>query len=116
MLELSKHLGIQKSKSSRLHPQGDGMSEAFVKQVKSCIQKQVDNNGTNWDLFLQPTAFTIRSNTAHNTMFSPAELMVGCKLKQPIDYIIPTTTKSFQHSQSKKFAKTLVDRIEQIMI
>ena len=39
MQEVSKILGIGKSKSSRLHPQGDGISEAMVKQVKSCVQK-----------------------------------------------------------------------------
>ena len=36
--EVAKILGIGKFKSSRLHPQGDGLSEAMVKQVKSCVQ------------------------------------------------------------------------------
>ena len=45
MRELCRQFGIGKSKSSRLHPQGDGMAESFVKQLKSCIQKQVDENG-----------------------------------------------------------------------
>ncbi len=65
--ELCKHFGMKKSKSSRLHPQGDGMSEIFVRQLKSCIQKQVETNGSDWDLYLQTTAFAIRSNIAHNT-------------------------------------------------
>ena len=49
MHEVCNLLGIGKSKSSRLHPQGDGLSEAMVKQTKSCIQKQVDTHGRNWD-------------------------------------------------------------------
>ena len=112
MKELSKYLGIEKSKSSRLHPEGDGMAEAFVKQTKSCIQKQVDLNGTNWDLFLQPTAFAIRSNVTNHTRLSPSELMLGSKLNQPVDFISPSPTTSFQHGQSKKFAETLRNRIK----
>ena len=85
MIELSKILGVDKSKSSRLHPQGDGMSESFVKQLKRCVQKQVDENGTNWDLFLHATAFAVRSNMIYNSKISPSELIIGSKLAQPID-------------------------------
>ena len=111
MKELSRYLGVEKSKSSRLHPEGDGMAEAFVKQTKSCIQKQVNQNGTNWDLFLQPTAFAIRSNVANHSRLCPSELILGCKLNQPVDFVSPSQTTSFQHGQSKKFAETLRDRI-----
>lgn len=112
MKELSRYLGVEKSKSSRLHPEGDGMAEAFVKQTKSCIQKQVDENGVNWDLFLQPTAFAIRSNIAHHTQLSPAELIIGSKLRQPVDSILPSKAKSFKHGQAMQFADNLCDRIK----
>ena len=51
MKEFCKLIGINKSKSSRLHPQGDGAAEAFVKILKGCIQKQVDRHGSDWDLY-----------------------------------------------------------------
>ena len=35
--ELCKLIGTCKSKSSRLHPQGDGQAEAFVKILKNCL-------------------------------------------------------------------------------
>ena len=97
MKELSRYLGVDKSKSSRLHPEGDGMAEAFVKQTKLCLQKQVDEHGADWDLYLQPTAFAIRSNIAYHTHMSPAELLIGSKLKQPVDFVAPSETKSFTH-------------------
>jgi len=68
MHEVCNLLGIGKSKSSRLRPQGDGLSEAMVKQTKSCIQKQVDtfittaSHGRNWDQHLQSSAFAIRTS------------------------------------------------------
>ena len=48
--ELCKLIGTVKSKSSRLQPQGDGMAESTVKILKSCVQKQVDQFGQDWDL------------------------------------------------------------------
>ena len=112
--ELCKHFGVDKSKSSRLHPQGDGMAEIFVKQLKSCIQKQVDENGSDWDLYLQSTAFAIRSNIAYNSKCTPAELMIGQKLSQPIDHVFDNKNKkqNFNQKQASQFAKDLKLRIE----
>ena len=45
MRQLSNLLEIEKSKSSRLHPDGDGISEATVKQIKAIIRKHVDYYG-----------------------------------------------------------------------
>ena len=110
--ELCKHFGVDKSKSSRLHPQGDGMAESFVKQAKSCIQKQVEKNGSDWDLFLQTTAFAIRSNTTYNTKCSPAELIFGEKLIQPIGHLMDYGAETFGQKQGSAFAKELKSRIE----
>ncbi len=111
MKELCRQFGVEKSKSSRLHPQGDGMAESFVKQLKSSIQKQVDENGTNWDLFLHSTAFAIRTNMAYNLKCSPAEIVFGEKLRQPIDHILDDSTKNFSQKQAASFAKDLKTRI-----
>ena len=87
MQEVAKILGIGKSKSSRLHPQGDGLSEAMVKQVKSCVQKQVDQYGCNWDLYLQSAVYAIRSSVNNSTKVTPAELLLGAKLSLPTELL-----------------------------
>ena len=112
MKELCRQFGVDKSKSSRLHPQGDGMAESFVKQLKSCIQKQVDNNGSNWDLFLQATAFAVRTNMAYNTKHTPAEIILGDKINQPLDHLFENEPKaSYNKKQAAEFAKELKNRI-----
>ena len=90
------------------------MSEIFVRQLKSCIQKQVEANGSDWDLFLQPTAFAIRTNIAQNTKFSPAELIFGDKLAKPLDHLMENPHRNQTHSQKQgaQFAKELKSRIK----
>ena len=116
MEEVARRLGVHKSKSSRLHPQGDGMAESFVKQLKVCIQKQVEKNGSDWDLYLDSTAFAIRSNTTYNTKFSPAELVIGAKLVQPIDDIVDNVPKTYPEKQAHAFAKQLTDKLKESYI
>ena len=47
MRELNRLLGVNKSHSPRLHPEGDGLPEAIIKITKSIILKHVDQHGTN---------------------------------------------------------------------
>ena len=97
MKELCQLIGTVKSKSSRLHPQGDGMSEAMVKVVKNAIKKQVDKYGLDWDKYLQSTAFAVRSSINTSTKFCPAELVLGENLMRPIDVSVvePKSQRSF---------------------
>ena len=87
MQEVAKILGIGQSKSSRLHPQGGGLSEAMVKQVKSCVQKQVDQYGCNWDWYLQSAVYAIHSCVNSSTRVTTAELLLGAKLSLPTELL-----------------------------
>ncbi len=112
--ELSTLLGIGKSQSSRLHPQGDGLSEAMVKQAKSCIQKQVDQYERNWDFHLQAAVYAIRSSISSSTKVSPAEMILGDKLSLPTqllatnspEHLLQPTTKH-HIKQAQQFATDL---------
>ena len=115
MRQLCILMGIKKSKSSRLHPEGDGISEAGVKQIKSIIQKFVDEHGKNWDLYLQPAAFAIRSSIHNGTGLTPAELVMGGTLKHPTD--LPSTTElhtaPLNVRQARNYARLLKGRIDE---
>ena len=86
-----------------------------MKQFKSCIQKQVEAHPNDWDQHLQTTALAIRSSLTNSTKFTPAELMLGTKLKLPIDRFLPTNEKvcNYQQRQAVDFAKTLTNSINQ---
>eukprot|EP00794_Sanderia_malayensis_P017141 gene17141-18861_t len=116
MHEVCNILGIGKSKLSHLHPQGDGLSEAMVKQVKACIQKQVDIHGRNWDTHLQAAAYAIRTSVNTSTNVTPAELVLGAKISTPIQLLTTSSTRSIPPSlphhvkQAQNFANELGPR------
>ena len=115
MRQLCNVMGIKKSKSSRLHPEGDGISEAGVKQVKSIIRKYVDEHGRNWDLYLQSAAYAIRASIHNGTGVTPAELVIGDKLKHPSD--LPPTQElnaaPLNVRQARNFVNELKGRMEE---
>ena len=105
MQEVCKLLGVGKSKSSRLHPQGDCLEESMVKQVKSCIQKQVDSHGRDWDLHLQSAVYAIRSNPNNSTKVTPAELIFGTKLSLPAQLLAAPSPKTLQQPATEHHVK-----------
>ena len=106
-------IGTVKSKSSRLHPQGDGMSESMVKILKTSLKKQVDEHGSDWDLHVQATAFAIRSAINSGTKYTPAELVFGDNIVRPIDFAIEKNSPIPRSKRNaKEFAVELADQIE----
>ena len=105
MQEVSKILCIGKSKSSGLHPQGDGISEAMVKQVKSCVQKQVDQYGRNWDSYLQSAVYAIRSSVNNSTKVTPAELILGANLSLPTKSLCSESPKQLVQQSAAHHVK-----------
>ena len=111
--ELCKLVGTVKSKSSRLHPQGDGMAESMVKILKNSARKQVDKFGKDWDSYLQPTAFAVRSNINSGTKHTPAELVLGDNMIRPIDLSVKNDKPStFAKKQAREFSVQLKKKIE----
>ena len=118
--ELCFILGIGKSKSSHLHPQDDGLSEAVVKIVKSCVQKHVDTIRKDWNLHLQSSVYVICTSLTKSTGFSPAELIFGTSLKTPIELLATTDPKELQippqhhhQKQAQQFASALGSQLQQ---
>ena len=110
--ELCAKIGTVKSKSSRLHPQGDGLAEAAIKIMKYSIRKQVEEYGKDWDTYLQPTAFAMRSAVNSGTKCTPAELVLGDNLVRPIDVSVPQEKSTpFAKKQAKEFAQHLSKKI-----
>ena len=113
MKELCIKIGTVKSKSSRLHPQGDGMAEAVVKILKNSVKKQVDKYGKDWDLYLQSTAFAVRSSINSSTKCTPAELVLGDNLTRPIDLsVADEQPRSHANKQAREFAISLAKKID----
>lgn len=80
-----ERLGVQKTRTTPLHPQSDGMVERFNRTLLDYLAKFVEKNQQNWDEYLPLALLAYRSSVHESTGFSPALIFLGRELRLPTD-------------------------------
>lgn len=83
--ELCRLLGINKTRTTPLHPQSDGMVERFNQTVIKHLAKVVEENQQDWDQQI-PLFLMAYRNTAHTTTAeTPSKVLFGSTMRTPAD-------------------------------
>uniref|UniRef100_A0AAZ1XXP0 Integrase catalytic domain-containing protein n=1 Tax=Oreochromis aureus TaxID=47969 RepID=A0AAZ1XXP0_OREAU len=69
--DLCKLLQIERSVTAAYHPQTNGLDEKTNDNIKRALRKLVNDQQNNWDLYLDPTLFSLRSKVHTTTKYSP---------------------------------------------
>ena len=123
--ELLQHmydlLDTYKTRTTAYHPQADGNSEAFVKQIKQMIACYIEQpeNQRDWDEKLKFLIFAYNTATHSTTGFSPFEAMTGRIQKLPSDLFdediivdLPYTNIEFIEHLKNKFSSVYKSILE----
>ena len=91
MHELYDILDIHGLRTSAYHPQGDGLSERFIRTIKQMIKSYTKKarNQKDWDEKLELLQLAYNTSCHSTTKYSPYYLMFGRRPKLPLDLIIP---------------------------
>ena len=111
--EKCKILEIDKTRTTPLRPQSDGMVERFNRTLEAMLSKFVDANQRNWDLYLPLLMLAYRSSVHESTGFTPNAMMFGREVLLPLDLVIgqPETTET---SNRTEYAAKLCEQMEQV--
>ena len=77
-------LGIEKTRTTALHPQSDGMVERFNRTLENHLAIFVEQNQRDWDRWIPSLLMAYRSSVHETTKQTPACLMFGRELNLPI--------------------------------
>ena len=83
--EMCSLLGVDKTRTTALHPQSDGMVERFNRTLESMLSAFVAENQRDWDKLLPYLMMAYRSSEHETTGVSPVEMMFGRPINLPID-------------------------------
>ena len=72
--EMCSILEIDKTRTTPLQPQSDGMVDRFNRTLEAMLSKFVDENQKDWDLYLPLVMMAYRSSEHESTGFSPIEI------------------------------------------
>ncbi|GFV39644.1 retrovirus-related Pol polyprotein from transposon 412 [Trichonephila clavipes] len=84
---LCEILTIDKTRTTALHPQSDGMVERFNRTILHSLSLILSSNQQNWDKKLPFFLLTYRSAVHETTGYSPSQMLFGHDLRLPADLL-----------------------------
>ena len=89
ILEMCRLLGIDKSRTSPYHPQGNGQVERHNRVIADVISKYCADNPRTWDTVLPLLNFVYNTTIHRTTGATPSNLVHGQECQYPIDLFYP---------------------------
>ncbi|GFW44473.1 retrovirus-related Pol polyprotein from transposon 412 [Trichonephila clavipes] len=104
-------LGIDKTKTTPLHPQSDGMVERFNRTILNNLS-MVSKNQQDWDQKVPLFLLAYRSAVHETTGYSPSQMLFGRDLRLPCDLLFgrPPDTPS----SPEEYVQNLQARFEDV--
>lgn len=105
-------LGMEKTQTTPLHPQSDGMVERFNRTVLNHLSIFVSKNQKDWDQKLSLFLLAYRSAVHEATGYTPAQLLFGRDLRLPCDLLFGCPKDA--PSSPVEYLQNLQERLEAI--
>ncbi|GFX04395.1 retrovirus-related Pol polyprotein from transposon 412 [Trichonephila clavipes] len=105
-------LGIDKTKTTPLHPQSDGMVERFNRTILNNLSLMVSKNQQDWDQKVPLFLLAYRSAVHETTGYSPSQMLFDRDLRLPCDLLFgrPPDTPS----SPEEYVQNLQARFEDV--
>jgi transposase InsO family protein len=110
--EKCRVLGIEKTRTTPLHPQSDGMVERFNRTLEQHLSKMVGNCQDDWDTYIPAFLMSYRAAVHGTTRYSPAEMLFGRKLRLPCDLLFGTPADA--PTTATEYVANLRRRMEEV--
>ena len=112
--EMCKLPGMDKTRTTRLHPQSDGMVERFNQTTEGMLSKFVTENQRDWDSHLPILMMAHRSSVHETTSFTPCELMFGRQIDLLIDLRLGRPEQESGDQNKTEYVQRLQARLDRV--
>ena len=109
--EVCRLLDLDKTRTTPLRPQSDGMVERFNRTLKSMLSLFVHENQRDWDRHLPLLLMAYRSAVHETTGCTPSEMMFGRELRLPVDLLYGCPGAVERPTEPNDYADRLRDQL-----
>lgn len=118
--ELFKHLchlyGMQKSRSTTYHPEGNGQCERFNHTLHDLLHTLPKDKNKKWPQFLPQLLFAYNTTAHRSTGYSPYELMFGQKPNLPVDDLLGIEGEEEVADTAQEWVKSHQDYLTSVYV
>ncbi len=93
-------MGIDRTRTSAYHPQGNGQVERFNRTLKTMLSKMIKDNQRDWDVQLPRALFAYRTSLHESTGFSPYYVNFGRSPTLPVDVMLGRLSSGEEEGRS----------------
>ena len=111
--QICRLLEVNQTRSSPYRACSNGMVERFNQSLLNMITTYVDQEQTNWDVYLPIVTSAYRSSIHESTKFTPNMLMFGREFNLPVDFLVGCPRYS-QESNTHDFVINLKEKFVKI--
>ncbi|CAG2206517.1 unnamed protein product [Mytilus edulis] len=86
--ELCRILDIDKTKTTVMRPQSDGMVERFMRTIGNMLSPFVSVHQKDWDQYVPLIMMVYRPSEHETTGATPCQMMFGREIKLPVDLVL----------------------------
>ncbi|KAK3743518.1 hypothetical protein QZH41_015906, partial [Actinostola sp. cb2023] len=113
--EMCTLLGIEKTRTTPLHPQSDGMVERYNRTLESMMAKFTAENQRDWDVHLPLLMMAYRTAVHETTGCTPSMLMLGREAAMPVDLLMGHPPDDSRGTANRsEYAGKLLKRMETV--
>uniref|UniRef100_A0A3P9KF51 Integrase catalytic domain-containing protein n=1 Tax=Oryzias latipes TaxID=8090 RepID=A0A3P9KF51_ORYLA len=113
--EVCRRLGIQKTRTTPLHPQSDGLVERFNRTLATQLAILTSRHQRDWDRFLPLALWSYRTAVQESSQCTPAAIMFGRELRTPVDLVFGAPPEpEIPGGREMDYCRRLKDRLHEI--
>ncbi|KAK3749616.1 hypothetical protein QZH41_012954 [Actinostola sp. cb2023] len=112
--EMCALLGIDKTRTTALHPQSDGMVERYNKTLESMLAKFTSEHQRDWDEHLPLLMMAYRTSIHETTGCTPSMMMLGREAEVPLDLVMGSPQPTEDVADASEYAQRLRQRMETV--
>lgn len=86
--EVLRRFGVEKTRTTALHPQSDGLVERFNRTILDYLAKFVGRHQNEWDRYIPYLMLSYRTCAQDSTQQTPARLLFGREIRLPLEMIM----------------------------
>lgn len=114
--ELTRILGIRKTRATALHPQSDGQVERQQRTIVNYLAKFVSFHQKDWNRWIPLCLLAYRSSRHETMKFTPAELYFARNLGIPLDFFREISPEDENFTSEEFYVSRLRKKLDSIHI